>query len=86
MVYFLLNVVALAFTGADFNVRDGDGVSVYRLLIPGVERLVRRLVTSFKDGVALDAILLLILLIFIFQLKEKGRGSPKATLKSVTVY
>ena len=66
---FLLKVFALTFKGLDFNLRDGDGVSVYRLMIPAMDRLVRRLVDSFKDGVILDAILLLILLLFVFQLE-----------------
>lgn len=82
MVFFLLKVFALAFSGADFNLRDRDGVSLYRLLISAVDRFFRRLLTSFKDGVVLDATLLLILLLLVFQLKEKGRASPKETLKS----
>ena len=74
MVFFLLKVFALTFRGVDFNLRDLDDVSVYRLLMPAVNRLVRRLVASFKDGVVLDAILLLILVLFVFQLKEKDRA------------
>lgn len=82
MVFFLLNVFARAFSGADFNLRDRDGVSLYRLSVSAVDRFFRRLLTSFKDGVVLDATILLILPLFVFQLKEKGRTSPKATLKS----
>ena len=85
MIFFLLKVFALTFSGADFNLRYGDGISIYQPLIPAVDRLVGRLVASFKDGVVLDAILLLILGLFLFQLKEKGRASAKATLNSVTV-
>ena len=84
MVFFLLKVFTLTFSGADFNLRDGGGVSIYQLLIPPVDRLLRRLVASFKHGVVLDAILLLILALSVFQLKEKGSPSPKATLKLVT--
>ena len=51
MVFFLLNVFARAFSGADFNLRDRDGVSLYRLSISAVDRFFRRLLTSFKDGV-----------------------------------
>ena len=40
MIFSSLNVFALAFRGADFNLRDQDGVSVYLLLIPAVDRLV----------------------------------------------
>ena len=53
--------------------------SVYWLLMPAADRLVRRLVAPCKDGVVLDSILLLILGLFVFQLKEKGHASPKAT-------
>ena len=81
MVVLFLKVFALAFSGADFNFRAADDVSGYWLLIPAVNRLVQQLVASFKE-----AILLLIVLLSIFQLKEKSCASPNATIKSVTVY
>ena len=31
IVFFLRKVFALTFSGADFNLQDGDGVSEYRL-------------------------------------------------------
>ena len=40
MVFFLRKVFALTFSGADFNLQDGDGVSVYRLFMPAVDCLV----------------------------------------------
>ena len=57
MVFFLLEFFAVLFSGVDFNFRDdGDGVSVYQLLIPAVDHLLRRLIASFNEGVVLDAI------------------------------
>ena len=44
-----------------------------------MDHLVRLLVALFEDGVVLDAMLLIILLLFVFHLEEKGRASPKAT-------
>ena len=83
MVFFPEGL-CITFSGSDFTLGDEDDVSVYRLFITAADRLVERLVASFKDGVVLDAILLLTLLLFAFQLKEKGPTSSKATLKSVT--
>ena len=80
MVTFLLKVFALVFSGADFNFRDGDDVSVYQLLILAVDCLVRRLVASSKDGGVLEVILLLILLFFIFQLKRRVVQAQKQPL------
>ena len=57
MVFLLLELFAVLFSGVDFNFRDdGDGVSVCRLLIPAVDRLLRRLIASFNEGMVLDAI------------------------------
>ena len=51
-----------------------------------MDRLFQRLVEWFKDGMDVDTVLLLVLLLFIFQLKKIGPVNPKATIKSVTVY
>ena len=80
MVSFLLKVFALVFSEADFNFRDGDDVSVYQQLILAVDCLVRRLPASSKDGGVLDAIFLLILLFFIFQLKRRVVQAQKQPL------